>query len=412
MLKRVKLKSGHVTLSDVARACQLSVSTVSIVLSHAPLSLRLAAATRERIHATALRLGYHPDAYARSLRNRSTKTVGVLAYDMSDPFCVPVIRGIEEGLLPAHYFSLLMDAQTERRLFDSSLRMILERRAEGVIVIASWVFEEANLLADVEKNHVPIIIVGRDLTERRIPSFLVNNQAGGALAMNHLLSLGHRRIAVIRGPEDLFDSRPRWKGVQLAADRAGVRLDPRLVHSLPNRVDPTSGFDGGLQLAREMVSSAPGFTAVLAFDDLTALGVVRGLGQEGLRVPEDCSVIGFDDILPAAVSTPGITTIRQPLRKMGSLATQRLLETLQKTNRTGLSAATPHLLAPELVVRGSSAPPPAKARAGSASTALRHAPGTTLRDTPNQPQRKDLLHTVRNRIPSKRALDRHSTRAS
>lgn len=203
--------------------------------------------------------------------------------------------------------------------------------------------------------------------------------------MNHLLSLGHRRIAVIRGPEDLFDSEPRWKGVQLAANRAGVHLDPRLVLSLSNRVDPISGFDGGLQLAREMVSSAPGFTAILAFDDLTALGVVRGLKKEGLRVPEDCSVIGFDDILPAAVSTPGITTIRQPLHKMGSLATQRLLEALQKADRANLSAATPDMLAPELVVRDSSAPPPTKARSRSASAALRHAPVSTPRSTPNKP---------------------------
>ncbi|MGC9199095.1 MAG: LacI family DNA-binding transcriptional regulator [Acidobacteriaceae bacterium] len=384
MLKRSDRKSGHVTLSDVARACRLSVSTVSIVLSQAPLSLRLAQTTRERIHATALRLGYHPDAYARSLRNRSTRTIGVLAYDMSDPFCVPVIRGIEQDLQPLDYFSLLVDAQTERKLFDSSLRMILERRAEGVIVIASWIFEEANLLADVKKNRVPIVIVGRDLTERRIPSFLVDNQAGGAMAINHLLALGHRRIAVIRGPDDLFDSQPRWTGIQQAAAQAGVPLDPRLVVSLPNRVDPTSGFDGGLKLARQMISSSPGFTAVLAFDDLTALGVVRGLKEEGVRVPEDCSVIGFDDILPAAVCTPGLTTIRQPLHDMGSLATQRLLHVLQRPNRENPSAHKPHMLAPELVVRSSSAPPPARQRARSAPTP-RHSPTISARRaTPTQ----------------------------
>ncbi len=382
MIKRTKRKTGHVTLSDVARACQLSVSTVSIVLSQAPLSQRLAATTRERIHATALRLGYHPDAYARSLRSRSTKTVGVLAYDMSDPFCVPVVRGIEEGLQPADYFSLLVDAQTERKLFDSSLGMILERRAEGVIVIASWVFEEANLLADVKKNHVPIVIVGRDLTERRIPSFLVDNHAGGAMAMNHLISLGHRRIAVIRGPDDLFDSQPRWAGAQHAAAQAGLRLDPRLVVSLPNRVDPTSGFDGGRLLAREMISSTREFTAVLAFDDLTALGVVRGLREEGLRVPEDCSVIGFDDILPAAVSTPGLTTVRQPLRTMGSLATQHLLEALQQSSQESVSATNPRMLAPELVVRDSSAPPPARRRDRSAPTSQHPAAGPARRAKP------------------------------
>ena len=113
------------------------------------------------------KLGYHPDAYARSLRRRRSQTIGVLAYDLSDPFCIPIVRGIQAGLQPADYLPLLMDAQTQRRLFDSYLKMILERRAEGVIVIASWIFEETNLLADIEKNNVPIVIVGRDLTEQK-----------------------------------------------------------------------------------------------------------------------------------------------------------------------------------------------------------------------------------------------------
>ena len=142
-------KSGHVTLLDIARACGFSVSTVSIVLSEAPLSQNVAATTREQIRTMARKLGYHPDAYARSLRRRRSQTIGVLAYDLSDPFCIPIVRGIQAGLHPADYLPLLMDAQTQRKLFDSYLKMILERRAEGVIVIASWVFEETNLLADI-----------------------------------------------------------------------------------------------------------------------------------------------------------------------------------------------------------------------------------------------------------------------
>src|SRR6202000_62716 len=151
---------------------------------------------------------------ARSLRRRRTQTIGVLAYDMSDPFCIPVVRGIEETLQSAQYFSLQVNAQTRRELFDRYLRMLLERRAEGVIVIASWVFEETNLLADIEKNHVPIVIVGRDLTKRKVSSLLVDNEAGSALAMRHLAELEHEKIAVIRKPEELFDSEPRWAGVQ------------------------------------------------------------------------------------------------------------------------------------------------------------------------------------------------------
>lgn len=347
---------GHVRLSDVARACHLSVSTVSIVLSEAPLSRHVAEATRQRIRDMAARLGYHPDVHARSLRRRRTQTIGVLAFDMSDPFCIPVVRGIEETLQSAQYFSLQVNAQTQRMLFDRYLRMLLERRAEGVIVIASWVFEETNLLADIEKNNVPIVIVGRDLTARRIPSILVDNKVGGALAMRHLLELGHRRIAVIRGPEEMFDSAPRWEGIQDAACGAGLQLDPRLVFQLPNQVDPRSGFEGGLRFAGEMLASHIPFTAVLAFDDLTALGVVRGLSDAGLRVPADCSVLGFDDILPAAIATPGITTIRQPLHEMGLLAARSLLAALDQRGAARAPKARLHQLAPELVVRASSAP--------------------------------------------------------
>ncbi len=354
--------SGHVTLLDIARACGFSVSTVSIVLNEAPLSRKVAAATRERIRAMAQQLGYHPDAYARSLRRQRTQTLAVLAYDLSDPFCIPIMRGIQAGLHPAGFLPLLMDAQTERKLFDSYLKMILERRAEGVIVIASWIFEETNLLADLEKNHVPTVIVGRDLTPRKINSILVDNEAGGALAMRHLSELGHRQIAVIRGPVELFDSEPRWAGIQRAAAEAGIRIDPRLVFQLPDLVDPASGFEGGLDLTRRMLASDRSFSAVLAFDDLTALGVVRGLNEVELRVPEDCSVLGFDDVLPAAMATPAITTIRQPLTEMGALAAEWVLEAIEARESGGKSGPRLYKAPPELVVRKSSGQPPQQSR--------------------------------------------------
>jgi len=349
--------SGHVTLLDVARACGFSVSTVSIVLSEAPLSQNVAEKTRKHIRAMAQQLGYHPDAFARSLRRRRSQTIGVLAYDLSDPYCIPIVRGIQQGLQPVSYLPLLMDAQTKRGLFDNYLQMILERRAEGVIVIASWVFDEANLLSDVKKNNVPIVIVSRDLTERGVSSVLVDNEAGGALAMRHLHELGHRRIAVIRGPEEMFDSEPRWAGVQSAAAEAGIQIDPRLVFQLPNLVDPTSGFEGGLDCAQRLLAAGRPFTAVLAFDDLTALGVVRGLLGAGLRVPEDCTVLGFDDVLPAAVATPGITTIRQPLREMGLLASEWVVEAIQAREQRRDVLPRLHRAPPELVVRMSSRAP-------------------------------------------------------
>jgi LacI family transcriptional regulator len=358
----VQRKSGHVTLLDIARACGYSVSTVSIVLSEAPLSQNVAVSTREQIREMARHLGYHPDAYARSLRRRHSQTIAVLAYDLSDPFCIPILRGIQQGLQLGNYLPLLMDTQTQRKLFDSYLKMILERRAEAVIVIASWIFEETNLLADIKKNQVPIVILGRDMTQRKISSLLVDNEAGGAAAMRHLIELGHRHVAVIRGPEELFDSEPRWAGVKRAAAEAGINFDPSLVLQLPNLMDSTSGFEGGRQFAKQMVESRCTFTAVVAFDDLTALGVVRGLADAGLRVPEDCSVVGFDDVLPARVATPAITTIRQPLQEMGLQAAQWTIEAI-KTRESGVAYPAQLCLAkPELVLRTSTGRPGGEAR--------------------------------------------------
>lgn len=350
-------KTGHVTLLDIARASGFSVSTVSIVLSEAPLSQNVAATTRQHIRTIARQLGYHPDAYARSLRRRSTQTIGVLAFDLSDPFCTPIMRGIQGSLRAAGYLPLMVDAQAQRKLFDNSLHMILERRADGVIVIASWVFEETNLLGDVKKNNVPVVIVGRDLTARGIDSILVDNEAGGVLAAGHLNDLGHTRIAVIRGPQEMVDSEPRWAGIQSVAAARGLEIDPDLVLQLPGLADPASGFEGGLASAEKMLATGRPFTAVIAFDDLTALGVVRGLSQAGLRVPQDCSVMGFDDVLPAEVATPSMTTIRQPLKEMGCQAAELVVQAIRRGPGKRESGRL-HKPCPELVARMSTASPP------------------------------------------------------
>ena len=350
-------KSGHVTLLDIARTSGFSVSTVSIVLRNTPLSQNVAAATRKHIREIAQKLGYHPDAYAQSLRRRSTQTIGVLAFDLSDPFCIPILRGIHQRLDHTGYLPLTMDAQAQRDLFDNYLHLILQRRAEAVIVIASWVFEETNLLGDIRKNNVPIIILGRDLTARGISSVLVDNEAGGALATGHLRELGHTRLAVIRGPQQMCDSEPRWRGIQRVAREEGISIDPRLVFELPALADPTSGFEGGLRFSREMLASGRPFTAVMAFDDLTALGVVRGLTEAGIRVPEDCSVMGFDDVLPAEVSTPSISTIRQPLRQMGVEVAEWALNAIGRGGQADEKARL-HTSAPELVQRMSTGPAP------------------------------------------------------
>ncbi len=348
-----KSKSTRVTLLDVARKSGFSPSTVSIVLSEAPLSRYVAAGTKERIRKTAKSLGYRPDVFARSLRSRRSNTVGVLVFDISDPFCVLILRGIEKTLHSTPYLPILMDAHHERKQFEGYLELLMERRVEGLIVVANWLFDEGGLLAGLKNKKMPTVVVGRDLSDKKIGSVIVDNEAGGYEAIKHLYQLGHRRIAVIRGPRMLSDSNRRWAGIQRFAAEQGLTLDARLVRELPGAIDPISGFQGGVQLVDELIRSRLKFTALVAFDDLTALGAIRALARAERSAPRDCSIIGFDDVPLAALSTPGITTIRQPMEEMGRVATHRLLDVLRKDDGQGEVPPDLQLQPPSLVLRDS-----------------------------------------------------------
>jgi LacI family transcriptional regulator len=349
----------HVTIVDVARASGFSPSTVSIVLNEAPLSRYVAARTKEHIRKTAQSLGYRPDAFARSLRSRRSNTVGVMIFDISDPFCTLILRGIERALHPTPWLPIMMDANNDRRQFEGYLEMLMQRRVEGLIVVANWLFEEGGLLARVRDSSLPTIVVGRDLAACGMRSVIVENEQGGYLAMQHLCDLGHRRIAVIRGPAGLSDSRRRWEGIQRFAAEHDMPIDPRCVRELPDAQDPISGFEGGIALTEDLLRSAAPFSALIAFDDLTALGAVRALVRFRRRVPQDCSVIGFDDVPPALLSTPGITTIRQPMEEMGKLAAEFVLDSILHPKEPHEDAPLVRMLTPSLVLRESTTAPSA-----------------------------------------------------
>jgi LacI family transcriptional regulator len=224
---------------------------------------------------------------------------------------------------------------------------------EGLILVANWLFAEIDTLSKIEKNKIPITSVGRDLSVRSVRSVVVDNEAGGYAAIQHLYGLGHRKIAILRGPQAMEDSLRRWRGIQRFAAEVGLQLDPRLTVQLPSLMDPVSGFEGGMQLTAELVERNLPFSAILAFDDLTALGAIRALWAAGRRVPEDCSVIGFDDVPHAALTSPAITTIRQPLLEMGALAARLVLDAIKPSRRDSAQQGFVHLMQPELVQRDS-----------------------------------------------------------
>lgn len=348
-----RTNSTHVTLADLARACGFSASTVSIVLNEAPLSRYVAAATKELIRAKAAEMGYHPDAMARSLSRRRSQTIGVLVYDISDPFCIALLRGIERALYDTPFLPIIMDADNRSDQFERYLDLLIGRRVEGLVLVANWIFAEIDTLAKIDKNRIPITVVGGDLTARGIQSVVVDNEAGGYAAIEHLYRLGHRTIAFVRGPKELADSARRWAGIERFAAEVKLPLDPRLIVQVPGLKDATSSFEAGERYTSELLETGREFSALLASDDLTALGAIRALSIAQRQVPDDCSVIGFDDIPHAGLSTPGLTTIHQPMLEMGSLAARLMLDAIGAAKPVASQEKLLHLLQPELIVRDS-----------------------------------------------------------
>lgn len=345
-----------VTIRDVAKESGFSSTTVSIVLNNAPLARYIPATTKKRIERAAKKLGYRPNLFARSLRSKRSHTVGVMVFDMTDPFCTLVLRGIQNSLYQSSFLPILTDVQNERSRFERYLEMLLDRRVEGLIVVANWLFLDINLLADLEKSSIPTAIIGCELNTDQISSVIVDNEVGAHMAIEHLYSLGHRKIAIIRGPKGLTDSIPRWKGIRSFVKASGLELDPRLILDLPESRESGASFDAGYHLTEELIKQKRPFSAIMAFDDVTAFGTIRALAKAGIRVPEQCSVIGFDDVATSSIYSPALTTIRQPLETMGGMAVSIMLDGINAVLEKRETSALHRKVAPELVVRESTHP--------------------------------------------------------
>lgn len=345
-----------VTVRDISRESGFSVGTVSIVLNDAPLARYISDKTKQHIKEVANRLGYSPNQFARSLRGSRSHTIGVMVFDVTDPFCTLLLRGIETTMYQTSYLSIFADAHNDPARFERYLEMMLERRVEGLIVIANWLVVDINLLSDLEKHRIPTVIVARELQPETMSSVIVDNEDGAHKAIEHLYELGHRDIAFIRGPKALGDSQLRWNAVKAFARSAKLNIDPRLVVEIPNVADPNHGFETAMKLTEDLLKGKRRFTALMAYDDVTALGAMRGLAKAGIKVPEQCSVIGFDDVAPAAFSTPPLTTVRQPMETMGSAAVDIVAQAIKAKMEKRDFSLTHRKLAPELVVRHSTRP--------------------------------------------------------
>ena len=344
-----------VTIREVAKESGFSSTTVSIVLNSAPLSRYIPETTKKKIERAAKKLGYRPNLFARTLRNQRTHTVGVMVFDMTDPYCTPILRGIESTLYQASFLPILTDVHNERSRFERYLEMLLDRKVEALIIVANWLFVDIDVLGDLEKNNVPTAMIGREPHTRSIGSVMVDNEQGTQMAIQHLFALGHRQIAFLRGPKHITDTAPRWKGVQDFAKKNGLEIDRKLVLDLPESRDPLSPFDAGYKLTMELLETKRPFSALMAFDDMTAFGAIRALTKAGIKVPEQCSVVGFDDIAHSRYLTPGLTTVRQPMPEMGAMAVSLVSEGISAVQEKRKITLSHRKLSPELIVRESTA---------------------------------------------------------
>ena len=338
-----KREPKPVSLKVLSDHLGLSVAAISRVLSASPAARSIPQRTQDRILAAAEKLNYRPNLFARSLRNRRSQTLGVLVPEVSDGYATLVLSGIEHHLLQADYFYFLVSHHHHEEMIQRSQRLFEDRAVEGVIAVDT-------LLRN--RWAIPTVTVSGHHEPKGVTNIVLNHRLAAELAVDHLSGLGHRRLAFIKGQKFSSDTEARWRGTCHAMKKRGLTILPKLVAQLEG--DQPSHEPGYFATQRLLGGSEP-FTALFVFNDVSAIGAIKALREAGLRVPQDVSVVGFDDVESAAFQNPGLTTVRQPLRIMGALAAQTVLQQI------GAPALATHaqqiVVDPELVVRGSTCPP-------------------------------------------------------
>jgi DNA-binding LacI/PurR family transcriptional regulator len=348
--------AGPVSLKTLAAYLNLDPTTVSVVLNRVP-GRSIPEATRERIRKAAIKFNYEPSFVARSLRNRRTMTIGILVPVLADGYHAEVMTGIGDRLLEENYFYFIAHHRHRADLIEQYPRMLISRGAEGLITI------DTNLLG---KLPLPVVAIAGHQRVSGVTNVVLDNHRAAELSLRHLYDLGHRTIAFMRGQPYSADSDARWQGIVQVAQALGLSIRPEITIQLEK--DLTSP-ELGYPLVKQLLAHHRSFTAVLSFNDIAAIGCIRALHDAGLRVPQDVSVVGFDDIKEAAFQTPSLTTIRQPLHQMGALAVQTLLEQLRPSGARDCSQIA---VEPELIIRESTGPArkkPARKGHSSAQTA-------------------------------------------
>ena len=334
-----------VSLKVLGAYLDLSPATISLVLNNAPGVRSIPQETRDRVIAAAKKFDYRPSFYARSLRKRQSFSIGVLVPELSDGYSVLILDGIEEVLLEEGYFYLTASHRRKADLIEEYPGLLMERSVEGFVAI------------DTALQHplpLPVVAIANHRQIDGVTNLVLDHRKAAELALRHLHHLGHRKIAFMRGQTFSSDSDDRWKNLMAVAKELELEVRPELVKHLEVNV---SSPELGYPVVEHLLAQKLPFTALVSYNDIAAIGAIRAFRDRGIRVPEDVSIVGFDDIQSAAYQNPSLTTIRQPLRQMGTTAARILLKRLQ-----GSKELDEIKILPELIIRESTRPPQPKSR--------------------------------------------------
>jgi LacI family transcriptional regulator, galactose operon repressor len=338
-----------VTLEDVARAAGVHYSTVSRALDPAKV-LRVNVTTRKHVQAIARRMGYQPDMVASGLKRGRTQTVAVIAGDLGNPNLAPVLRGIASGLEQAGLMTLISETQFDSARLERILKHLMSRRVDAIIMTAARP-RDAPTLRWIRRQGMPLVLAIQTVPGIRLPACSNDDYLGGVMAARHLLSLGHRRLAQLRGPMEFSSCFLRAQGFSKTVAAAGG--EEVVVRSTALRGSP----EAGAALMRELLArKGARATGIFAHHDLTAFGALTVAELRGLRCPQDLSIVGYHNLPHDDRIVPPLTSISQPREELGRIAAEILIAVLTKPGRT----PAPRLVAPTLVVRKSTGPPPGK----------------------------------------------------
>lgn len=332
---------NSVSLKQLASHLGLSPTTLSLVLNDSPSASSIPQQTKDRIFEAAKKLNYRPNYVARSLRVQRTHTLGVIVPELSDGYSAMVLNGVENILSEEGFFYLTASHLHREELLEKHPQILIERQVEGLIAVDSPIRFQPTLPC--------VSVSGHDEIEG-VTNIILNHQSAAEMGIGHFYELGHRKIAVIKGQDFSSDTEIRWRTISEAAEKRSIPIDPQLCAQLEG--DSPSPEIGYLAM-KKILARKKKFTALFAFNDVSAIGAIRALEESGLRVPQDVSVLGFDDIYAAEFHNPALSTIRQPLFEMGKLAAQTVLDGLKNPD-----LPLPEMLSvePALIVRHSTAP--------------------------------------------------------